>query len=139
MSQSEFWIAALDRESESARTIGRTLEQAGYPEPCYFADPAGILTRIETFVPPLVIVNLDLADLAFMSFAENDEFLYFTEPTDDPGEILHRKVLAVLANPPKYDHQGREFREPLTYRDALDFVSEANPELAEKYFQSIRA
>jgi putative two-component system response regulator len=71
MSQSEFWVAALDRESESARIISRTLEQAGYPEPVYFADPAGILARIETFIPTLVIVNLDIADLVFIRGLRN--------------------------------------------------------------------
>lgn len=74
--------------------------------------------------------------LADMSFGDRGEFTSF-EFTDDPGEILHQKALELIDNPPKYDRYGREFGETISYRDALNFVMDANPELAEKYIQSI--
>ena len=72
-----------------------------------------------------------------MAFGEKGDFTSF-EVTDDPGEILHQKTLEVIANPPEYDHYGREFAEPISYRDALNFVMEANPELGEEYIRSIK-
>ena len=64
------------------------------------------------------------------------EFISF-ESKDDPGEILHKKILEAIANPPKHEHYGREFAEPISYRDAMNYVLEANPELAEQYIESL--
>lgn len=71
-----------------------------------------------------------------MVFGETGDFTSF-EVTDDPGEILDQKTLEVIDNPPEYDRYGREFGETISYREALNFVVEANPELAEKYMRSI--
>jgi putative two-component system response regulator len=93
MTQSEFWIAALDQESESARTISRALERAGYPEPCYFADPAEALTRIKTFRPALVIVNLDVPDLAKLIFIRRLRNIL------PPGVFLPILAIGEVSNP----------------------------------------
>ena len=58
MAQSEFWVVALDRRSDGARTINLALENAGYPSPRYFADPALALAEFGGFRPAFIIVRL---------------------------------------------------------------------------------
>ena len=75
--------------------------------------------------------------LADMAFAEKGEFIAFVTG-DDAGQVLHEKILEIMQTKgPKRDHYGREFAEPISYRDAMNFVMEANPELAEQYIQSL--
>ncbi|MFH0810346.1 MAG: HD domain-containing phosphohydrolase [Pseudomonadota bacterium] len=70
ITQSGFWIALVEQESESAKTIGRLLQPAGYPEPRYFADPARALADIETSPPSLIIVSVDMPDMAGLLFIQ---------------------------------------------------------------------
>ena len=75
--------------------------------------------------------------LADMAFAEKDESISFVTG-DDAGEVLYQKILEIVqANPPLRDHYGREFAEPISYRDAMNYVLEANPELATEYIESL--
>ena len=78
-----------------------------------------------------------LQDMAFVEFAEKEGSISFVTG-DDAGEVLHQKILEIMQTKgPKHDRYGREFAEPISYRDAMNFVMEANPELAEKYIQTL--
>jgi len=71
MAQSEFWVVALDRRSDGARTINLALENAGYPSPRYFADPALALAEFDGFRPAFIIVRLNSPSLAELAFVRS--------------------------------------------------------------------
>lgn len=79
-----------------------------------------------------------LADMVWGgTFAEKGQSISFITG-NDAGQVLHEKILEIMETKgPKRDHYGREFAEPISYRDAMNFVLEANPELAEQYIQSL--
>jgi len=63
----------------------------------------------------------------------------YDEKNDDPGEVLNKKVLEKLTNPPRCDRYGRPIDfSKFTYRDAFDMVCLENPELTERYIEQIR-
>ena len=75
--------------------------------------------------------------LADMEFAEKGESISFVTG-DDAGQVLHEKILEIVqTNPPLRDHYGREFSEPISYRDAMNYVLDVEPELAAKYIESL--
>jgi hypothetical protein len=77
-----------------------------------------------------------LSDMAFMG---NEEFTSFElADTENAGEILQRKTIEILNNPPKFNHRGQEIGENFSYSDALNFAMAEDPELAEEYMQSIK-
>jgi len=56
----------------------------------------------------------------------------------DPGKEIDRRVREFLKNPPKFDKYWNEFPAKISYRDALNYVLDEDPELAEAYLKTIR-
>ena len=56
---------------------------------------------------------------------------------DDPGEILHRKAMDIMMNPPTVDKYGRELMTKFDYGQAFKMACEQNPDLAAQYIQQI--
>jgi hypothetical protein len=56
---------------------------------------------------------------------------------DDPGEILHRKTMDILLNPPSANKYGQPILGSINYSMAFEIACEQNPDLAAQYIQQI--
>jgi len=57
----------------------------------------------------------------------------------DPGEEISRRIKEVMRNPRLFvDKRGRRFDEGITYGEALNFVQIEDPELAQRFAESLR-
>lgn len=79
-------------------------------------------------VPPAV---KGLTDLKFMERRKAMSFEF--DETKDTGQLLHRKALELLDNPPKFSEVGEILNDQLTYSEALVIVSRKCPELFERW------
>jgi len=57
---------------------------------------------------------------------------------NDMEREIQRRINEVRRNPPGFDKWGNKFSEKPTYSEALTFVWEEDPELAERYAESCR-
>ena len=81
-----------------------------------------------------------LQRLQNIQFKEGGSIMSFEfSEKNDPGEILHQKVMALLNSPRKFDQFGGELSDKLTYSQAFDVVMRGNPELVKQYHDSITA
>jgi len=80
--------------------------------------------------------------VSFSDFQDNINFEGGTEMTslkqNDMEREIQRRINEVRRNPPAFDKGGNKFSETPTYREALNYVFEEDPELAEKYAESYR-
>ncbi len=55
----------------------------------------------------------------------------------DPGELLHRKTMDIMTNPPSFDEYGRPLTHVMNYTEAFEMVCKQNPELSARYIQQL--
>jgi len=82
----------------------------------------------------------DIRGLSGINYKEGGVTMIFdyNEKTDDPGDVLNKKVLEKLTNPPRCDRFGKPIDfSKFTYGYAFNMVCQENPELTERYVEQI--
>jgi hypothetical protein len=87
-----------------------------------------------------VKVNKDPRMEAFLRLGDeimcNVQTKQFSEG-DDAGEILHRKTMDIVMNPPAADMNAQPISGRIDYKSAFDIACAQNPELAARYIQKM--
>jgi len=80
--------------------------------------------------------------ISFSDFEDNINYEGGTEMSSlrqqEMEKEIQRRINEVRRNPPAFDKQGNKFSEKPSYSEALIFVWEDDPELAEKYAESYK-
>jgi len=105
----------------------------------------GFLGAMPPAIKGLEDVKFQEREGTTISFSDFQDNIIFEEggtemsnsTKNDPGRELERRINEVLRNPPGFDKRWNKFSEKPTYRQAFNYVMEEDPELAQRYAESI--
>jgi hypothetical protein len=108
----------------------------------------GFLGAMPPAIKGLEDIKFQGRDQTTISFSDFEDNLNFEEgeaemskqaqAKNDMERELQRRINEVLRNPPGFDKRGNKFSEKPTYREAFNYVMEEDPDLAQRYAESIR-
>lgn len=106
----------------------------------------GFLGAMSPAIKGLENIRFQERDQTTISFSDFQDNIIFEEggtemPSLKQNEMemeIQRRINEVRRNPPGFDKRGNKFSEKPTYGQALTFVWEEDPDLAERYAESYR-